>query len=78
MKARIVKIGNSRGVRVPKTLLDEVGLTADSDVELTVVDGEIRIVPVEPDSGATFLLLSRDALSDWDRPEEDEAWAHLQ
>jgi antitoxin MazE len=45
MKAKIVKIGNSRGIRIPKPLIEEVGL-ADI-VDLRVVAGEIVICPVE-------------------------------
>lgn len=76
MKAKLVKIGNSRGVRIPKALLEEAGLV--EDIELTVVDGEIRIFAIEPETGATLMMLSESALNDWNRPEEDEAWAHLQ
>lgn len=43
MKARIVKIGNSQGVRIPKPLLEESGL--DGDVEIRVHDGTIVISP---------------------------------
>jgi antitoxin MazE len=76
MRTKIVKIGNSHGVRIPKSVLEEAGITAA--VELTVVDGEIRISAVEPDSGAAFMIMSESSLSDWNRPEEDEAWAFLQ
>jgi len=31
-KARIVKIGNSRGIRIPKTLLDEASLSDEVEV----------------------------------------------
>ena len=41
MKAKIVRIGNSRGIRIPKPLLEEAGL--DERVELRVVDGGIMI-----------------------------------
>jgi antitoxin MazE len=41
MKAKIVRIGNSRGVRIPKPLLEEAGL--EGQVELRVVDGGIII-----------------------------------
>ena len=34
MKARIVRIGNSRGVRIPKTMLEEAGL--EGAVELSL------------------------------------------
>lgn len=75
MRSKLVKIGNSRGVRIPKSILDEAEI--DGDIELRIVDGEIRISAAEPATGMTFLQLARDALSDWDRPEEDEAWADL-
>jgi len=41
MKARLVRIGNSRGVRLPKPLIEEAGLT--EDVELQVQEGKIVI-----------------------------------
>lgn len=76
MRSKLVKIGNSRGVRIPKALLEEAALV--DDIDISVVDGDIRISAIEPETGSTFLTLSEDALSDWNRPEEDEAWAHLQ
>jgi antitoxin MazE len=41
MKTRIVRIGNSRGVRIPKPLLTQAGL--GEEVELRVEAGAIRI-----------------------------------
>lgn len=41
MKTKIVRIGNSRGVRIPKPLLEEAGL--EDEVTLRVVDGAIVI-----------------------------------
>jgi len=41
MKTKLVRIGNSRGVRIPKPLLEEAGLK--EDVELQVVDAGIMI-----------------------------------
>ena len=32
MKTRIVPIGNSHGVRIPKALLDETGLTGEVEI----------------------------------------------
>ncbi|MGE5345935.1 MAG: AbrB/MazE/SpoVT family DNA-binding domain-containing protein [Acidithiobacillales bacterium] len=43
MKARIVRIGNSRGIRLPKALLEETGL--DEVVELRVVAGGLLLRP---------------------------------
>ena len=36
MKTRLVRIGNSRGIRIPKPLLEEAGL--DDEVTLTVTE----------------------------------------
>ena len=44
MKTRIVRIGNSRGIRIPKPLLDEVGF--EDEVELRVVENGIVIESV--------------------------------
>jgi len=41
MKAKIVRIGNSRGIRLPKPLIEQAGL--DDEVELEIRDGEIVI-----------------------------------
>jgi antitoxin MazE len=43
MKTRIVRIGNSQGVRIPKPLLEEAGLP--SEVEVTVEDNRLVIAP---------------------------------
>ena len=43
MDARIVPIGNSRGVRLPKPLIEEAGL--GERVSLRVVDGGVLIEP---------------------------------
>lgn len=42
MKTRLVRIGNSRGVRLPKAIIAQAGLT--EEVELDVRDGAIVIV----------------------------------
>lgn len=41
MKARIVRVGNSRGIRLPKPLLDEAGLP--DEVEIHAEPGRIII-----------------------------------
>jgi antitoxin MazE len=41
MKARLVRIGNSRGVRLPKPLIEEAGLR--EEVELRVREGAVVI-----------------------------------
>ncbi len=44
MKTKVVKIGNSRGIRIPKSLINESGLK--NEVELEVSDGQIIIKPI--------------------------------
>lgn len=34
IKARLVKIGNSQGIRIPKVVLDQIGLTKDLEMEV--------------------------------------------
>src|SRR5258708_13713360 len=41
MRSKIVRIGNSQGVRLPKLMIEEAGL--NKDVELRVEDGQIVI-----------------------------------
>lgn len=45
MKAQLIKIGNSRGVRLPKALIDQLGL--GKDIELEVREDEIAIRPAQ-------------------------------
>jgi antitoxin MazE len=44
MKTRLVRIGNSRGVRIPKPLIEEAGLA--DEVEVRARRGAIVILPV--------------------------------
>lgn len=50
MRARIVKIGNSQGIRLPKPILEQTGIMGD--VELEVVENQIIIRAIShPRSG---------------------------
>lgn len=50
MKTNVVRIGNSRGIRIPKKLLEQCQL--EDEVELEVVDNQLRIRRVaSPRSG---------------------------
>ena len=44
IKSKVVKIGNSQGIRIPKTLIEQCGL--QNEVELAVVDGYLTVRPV--------------------------------
>ena len=44
MKTRLVRIGNSRGIRLPKPLIEEAGLS--DEVEIKAREGSIVILPL--------------------------------
>ncbi len=80
MKSKLVRIGNSRGVRLPKPLIDQAGLA--DEVELRVREGAIIISPANgPRDGwaeAAKRLRERreDGLVDGPTPTrfDDEEW----
>ena len=84
MKTRIVRIGNSQGVRIPKLLLERSNLA--EEVELEAQDNQIVIRAVrEPREGwaSAFKLmadrgddelLDKDALVQTHFDEEDWEW----
>lgn len=43
LETRLIRIGNSRGIRLPKPLIEQAGL--DDDVVLVLQDGGILIAP---------------------------------
>lgn len=45
MRTRIIRIGNSQGLRIPRSLLERSGLTGE--VELQANDGELIVRPAE-------------------------------
>ena len=80
MKTRIVAIGNSQGVRIPKLLLEQAGLSGA--VEISAEDGSLVIRPVRKPRdgwadafrqmarrGDDALLDEAPSLSDWDEGE---------
>ena len=46
VRTRLVRIGNSQGVRIPKVLLDQVGL--GGEVELEAQDQQLVVRPMLP------------------------------
>ena len=84
MKTRIVPIGNSHGIRIPKLLLEQTGLCGE--VEMIAQDDSLVIRPAKrPREGwvAAFQEMARrgddallddasSSLSDWD--EDDWGW----
>jgi antitoxin component of MazEF toxin-antitoxin module len=77
MQSTIIQIGNSRGVRIPKVILEESGI--DTDVEIKLVKGGLKISPLKKKRviSETLALSQKSLARDWDTPEEDKAWANL-
>jgi antitoxin MazE len=81
MRTRLVRIGNSQGIRIPKAVIEQVGL--GGEVELTVQENALVVAPVRAVRAGwstAFLAMAQrrdDALVDgelpiltaWDRDE---------
>ena len=81
MKTQLVRIGNSRGIRIPKLLIDRLGLEGELEVETQ--DGRLVIRPAhlprhgwdeafsQMHAAGDDLLLDGDTLSttSWDSEE---------
>jgi antitoxin MazE len=77
MKTKIIKIGNSRGIRIPKRLLEETRLHDKANI--VIEKGALVIRPIGSEDIDEGIMLSYTALAkEWSSPEEDAAWADLQ
>jgi antitoxin MazE len=79
LKTRLIRIGNSRGLRLPKPLLEQAGLS--DEVEITIEDGTLIIAPVSKPRAGWADAARRfgpseliDAPSSTRFEEEDWAW----
>lgn len=54
MNTTVQKWGNSQGIRIPKYILEEVGLNIDDEVKLQKIDNKIVIEKVEKNSPFTL------------------------
>ena len=78
MKTKLVRIGNSRGIRLPKLLIEQAGL--DEDVQLEVHGNTVVIRPLASTragwaAAAAELAATEEGLLDAVRPtafDEDE------
>jgi antitoxin MazE len=48
MKAHVTRWGNSLGVRIPKDIAGQAGITEGSRVEIEMAGGQIVITPARP------------------------------
>ena len=80
MRAKVQRWGNSLAVRIPKSFAQEIGLAADSQVDMHIVDGSLLVEPVAVSSLALDELLAAvtdDNLhgeADSGLPMGDEVW----
>ena len=78
MRATIIQIGNSRGIRIPKVMLEESGL--ENDVDIKVTPSGLKITPLKEkkrEVSETLALSQKVLAREWNTPEEDAAWANL-
>ena len=75
MLVSLVKIGNSKGVRLPKAVIDQAGL--EKDIDLEVKDGKVILSPArQPRAGWEVAAQAchaegQDDLGDWDNTLND-------
>ncbi len=82
MKAHIQKWGNSLAIRIPKSFAKDIGVGSESEVELSLINGQLVITPLvdqESDHRLEDLLalVTEDNLHseiDFGAPVGDEVW----
>jgi antitoxin MazE len=78
MKTKLIRIGNSQGVRIPKPLIEESGIA--DEIEMTLRDNEIVLRPadaVRKDWDRSFKKMAEqgdDTLLDKDDIEHASEW----
>lgn len=82
MIAKIQKWGNSQGIRVPKTILDQCHISIGEELEITAEGEEITLKPVSKIRGRYKLedLVNKipndyeEGEEEWGLPQGKEAW----
>ena len=59
METRVQKWGNSLALRIPKPFALELGLEADSPVEIALADGRLVVTPLARPAPSLEQLLAR-------------------
>lgn len=76
IKAKLIQIGNSRGVRLPKELIEQAGLK--DELELIVRDGEILIANHrQPREGWAEAMEAAYKRGDLELTQEDLDWINM-
>lgn len=78
MRTTITRWGNSRGVRLPRALLEAVDFGENEHVELEAVEGMIVIRPVKKKRSLDDVFSGYKGtyrpVEEWDPPVGEEAW----
>ena len=80
MVTKVQKWGNSLGIRIPKSFAEEARVEAGSTVDISVVDGQLVIKPVQSSKYELKRLLSKVTKDNVHReissggPQGKEAW----
>ena len=69
----LIRIGNSRGVRIPKTLIQQAGL-AGQELEFSLLEDGVLIKPVHNQPRQGWEQLIREALQTHGDDIIDEEW----
>jgi antitoxin MazE len=79
MKIDIIKIGNSQGIRIPKTIMEQCGFS--ESVEIEIKDGNLVLKPaqIRVDWAESFKLMAANGddellIDDTLLTEYDEEW----
>lgn len=59
MRAAVRKMGNSSGVIIPKPILNELGVKAGDEIEMTLEAGKVVLAPVQPHPRAGWAEASK-------------------
>lgn len=79
MKTRVSKWGNSLALRIPKSVVDDIGLADTAEVDVKVVAGSVVITPITVEPSIDELIASIDPATvhaevDWGPPVGKEVW----
>ena len=77
MRVRVARWGNSLGLRIPRTVSEDLGLAEGTTVDLTVVDGQLTLRPVRYALDDLLAAITPANVHDetaWDGPVGHEAW----
>ena len=80
MLTKVQKWGNSVALRIPKAFAEEMQMTADTAVELSIEDGKLVVSPVGNPAYVLEQLLAQITPEnvhdevDWGAPVGQEAW----